>query len=136
MSKNKEELIKFGNNELIEKGNSDVVAELFATNYVVHAGGKDYKGHGFIKRWAKQLRSAIPDIRVLKEEFQVQTDDTIVWQRTLSGTHTEEMWGIRPSKQKAEWREMAISRFDGKKIIEEWVVSELLGELLSKPPRT
>ncbi len=71
MNKNKEELIKFGNNELIEKGSTDVITELFATNYVVHAEGKNYKGHGFIKRWAKQLRSAIPDIRVLKEEFQV-----------------------------------------------------------------
>ncbi|MDM8535833.1 ester cyclase [Desulfobacterales bacterium HSG17] len=136
MNKNKEELIKFGNNELLEKGSTDVITELFATNYVVHAEGKNYKGHGFIKRWVKQLRSAIPDIRVLKEEFQVQTDDTLVWQRTLSGTHIEEVWGIRPTKQKVEWREMVISRFDDKKIIEEWVVSELLGELLSKPPRT
>ncbi len=135
MSKTKEELIKFGNSELIEKGNSDVISELFESNYIVHAGGKDYKGHEFIKRWAKQLRSAIPDIQVIKEEFQIQTDDTIVWQRTLSGTHTAKMWGIRPTEKKIEWREMVVSRFDGEKITEEWVVSELLGELLSKPSR-
>jgi len=29
---------------------------------------------------------------------------------------------------------MAVSRFNGEKIVEEWVVSEMLGELLSKTP--
>jgi len=128
------ELIKVGNEALISKGNLDVIAQLFDNDYVVHSGGKDYKGHEFIKRWAKQLRSAIPDIQVKNVEFLIQSGNAIVWQRTLSGTHKTELMGIRPTNKKVVWKDMAVSRFNGEKIVEEWVVSEMLGELLSKTP--
>ncbi len=128
------ELIKVGNEALISKGNLDVIAQLFDNDYVVHSGGKDYKGHQFIEKWAKLLRSAIPDIQVKNVEFLIQSGNTIVWQRTLSGTHKTELMGIRPTNKKVVWKDMAVSRFNGEKIVEEWVVSEMLGELLSKTP--
>jgi len=131
---NKEEKIKIANKELIELGNIDVIAETFTTDYVAHNSRKDYEGHSFIKRWTKQLRTAIPDIRVVKVEFHIQTNDTIVWQRTLKGKHTTKIWGIKPSGRPIKWKEMIVSRFDSEKIAEEWVVSELVGELLSKTP--
>lgn len=77
--------------------------ELFSTDYIVHAGSKEYKGHEFIKRFINQLRSAIPDIRVVKVEFLAESSDTITWQRTLSGTHKANMMGIKPSNQKMIW---------------------------------
>jgi len=83
MDNNKEERIKFGNDELIGNGNLGVIDEIFATDYVVHAGGKNYKGHEFIKRWVRQLRLAIPDIQVAEVKFLIQTDETIAWQRSL-----------------------------------------------------
>ena len=134
MANSNEERIKFGNDEIIGKGNLDAVDEIFATDYVVHAGGKDYKGHDFIERFVGQLRSAIPDIQVVEVEFRIEAGDTIVWQRTLSGTHKAGMMGIPPTRQKVEWRDMVVTRFDGEKIAEEWTVSELAGQLLSKSP--
>ncbi len=136
MATNYEEVIKYGNSELFEKGNLNVVDEVFSTNYVVHSGGKDYKGHNFIKRIMGQLRSAILDIRVAAVEFRMQAGSNIAWQRTLCGVHKADMMGIPPTGRKVAWREMVISRFDGEKIAEEWMVSELAGELLSKSPRT
>jgi predicted ester cyclase len=133
MGNSKEERIKFGNEELIGNGNLGVIDEIFATDYAVHAGDKNYKGHGFIKRWARQLRLAIPDIQVAEVKFLIQKDETIAWQRSLKGTHKVAMSGIQPTEQKVEWSEMVVSRFDSDKIAEEWVVSELAGELLSKP---
>ncbi len=47
--KNKEGIIKSGNIELFEKGNLDIIKEIFSNNYVVHVGDKNYKGHEFIK---------------------------------------------------------------------------------------
>ncbi len=135
MDNSKEERIKFGNDELIGNGNLGVVDEIFATDYVVHAGDKNYKGHEFIRRWARQLRSAIPDIQVVEVKYLIQTDETIAWQRLLKGTHKAAMLGIQPTEQKVEWSEMVVSRFDKEKITEEWVVSELAGELLSQPSR-
>jgi predicted ester cyclase len=133
---NKEEQIKKSNDLLIDQGNLDAVEKFFTADYVAHAEDKDYYGHDFIKRFARQIRSAIPDISLLKVEFLVSTDNTITWQRTLHGTHKADMMGIPPSGKKVAWNEMVVSRFDGSKIAEEWVVSELAGQLLLKQPRT
>ncbi len=136
MAKSNEERIRFASDELLGKGNLGAVGEIFATDYVVHAGGKDHKGHEFVRRFVNLIRSAIPDLRVVEVALLIQAGDTIAWQRTLSGTHEAEMMGIPPTGQKVEWRDMAVSRFDGEKIAEEWAVSELAGELLLSFPRT
>ena len=135
MTNIKEERIKTANDALLEKGKLSIVDDIFVTDYVAHSGGNDYQGHEFIKRFINQLRTAVPDIRVVNVAFYLQMEDTIVWQRTLSGTHKADMMGAPSTNQKLEWREMVVSRFDGEKIAEEWVVSELAGEMLSKPPR-
>ena len=132
---NKEEQIKNSNYQLIEQGNLDAVDKFFSAEYVAHAGDKDYKGHDFIKRFDKQIRTALPDISVMKVEFLVNAGNTIAWQRTLHGTHKSNMMGIPPSEKKIIWNEMVVSRFEGDKITEEWVVSELAGQLLLKLPK-
>lgn len=134
MAKSNEEQVRFANDEILGKGNLSVVDKIFATDYVLHAGGKDHKGPGFVRRFAGQLRSAIPDIRVVEVTVLIQAGDTIVWQRTLSGTHEAELKGVPPTGQKVKWRDMVVTRFDGEKIAEEWGVSELAGELFSKFP--
>ncbi len=131
MAKSNEERVRFATDEILGKGNLDVVDEIFATDYVLHAGGKDHKGPEFVRRFAKLLRSAIPDLRVVEVALLIQAGDTIAWQRTLSGTHKAEMMGIPPTGQKVEWRDMVVTRFDGEKIAEEWGVSELAGQLFS-----
>jgi hypothetical protein len=42
MDKNKEEKIRYAIEELVEKGNLGIVDETFATDYVAHAGEKEY----------------------------------------------------------------------------------------------
>jgi steroid delta-isomerase-like uncharacterized protein len=134
MDKNKEGKIRHAVEELIEKGNLGIVDETFATDYVAHAGEKECRGHSFLKRFAKQLRTAIPDMRVVEVKFLAQDGNTIVWQRTFRGTHKVEMRGIPPSGKKVKWVDMVVTRFNNEKIAEEWVVSELMGELLLKVP--
>jgi len=95
MAKSNEERVRFANDEILGKGNLGVVDEIFATDYVVHAGGKDYKGHKFVRRFVGQLRSAIPNLRVVEVVLLIQAGDTIAWQRTLRGTHEGEMMGGR-----------------------------------------
>lgn len=105
-----------------------------ATDYVVHAGGKDHKGHAFVRRFVGLIRTAIPDLRVVEVAVRFHAGDTIVWKRTLSGTHEADMTGIPPSGKKVEWRDMVVTRFEGGKIAEEWTVSDLAGQLLLKLP--
>ena len=135
MAQSNAERVRFANDEIVGKGNLGIVDQIFATNYVVHAGGQDSKGAEIVRKFIGQLRSAIPDLRVVEVEIRLQAGDTIVWQRTLCGTHKADMMGIPATGQKVEWRDMMVTRFDGEKIAEEWMVSELAGQLLSKPPR-
>ena len=132
MARRHERRIRSANEQVLEQGDLAVVDAYFTTDYVVHAGEKDYKGHAFIKRWIKQLRAALPDLRVVNIAFLLSTGDSIVWQRTLSGTHKKALKGIPPSGRKVRWTEMMVSRFDGDKIAEEWSVSDLAGQLMLK----
>lgn len=134
MDKSREKRIRFANDEILEMGNLDIVKEVFAPDYIVHAGGKDYKGFKIIREFIGQLRSAIPDLRVVEIQFLTQAGENITWQRTLSGTHKEDMMGISPTHKKVKWREMVVTRFDNEMIAEEWTVSELAGQLLLKFP--
>jgi len=134
MAKNNEERVRLANDEILGKGNLAAVDQFFATDYVVHSGGQDYNGLDFIRNFARQLRSAIPDLRVVDVTYLIQAGDTIGWQRTLRGSHKSEMRGIPPSGKKVEWRDMMVTRFDGEKIAEEWAVSDLAGQLVLKLP--
>lgn len=134
MPQSQEDLVRFANAELLGKGNLAVVDDVFAGDYIVHTGGKEYKGHAFVKRFIGQIRSAMPDVRVVKVEVLMQAGDTIAWQRTLRGTHQADLMGIPASGQKVEWRDMLVSRFDGGKIAEEWAASELAGQLMLSLP--
>ncbi|KAA3658606.1 MAG: hypothetical protein DWQ10_10810 [Calditrichaeota bacterium] len=129
---NLKEQLETGNMEVIGKGNYDFIEELFTTDYIAHAGGKVYKGHEFIHRFIKLLRTAIPDIHVIKIEILAQSGNTVTWQRTLTGTHMADMMGAKATHQNLRWQDMMVSRFEGNKIAEEWTVSELAGEMLSK----
>ncbi|MDE0563194.1 ester cyclase [Exiguobacterium sp. B2(2022)] len=131
---NREEQIRFAAYQVIELGKMQVVPEVFATEYVAHAGERTYQGHAFIRRFSKQMKTAIPDVKVKKIEVLVQTENTVSWQRTLIGTHRENMLGIPASGKQVEWVDMVVSRFQEGLIVEEWVVSELMGELLVKQP--
>lgn len=135
MEKNKERKIRRAVEELFGKGNTEIIEEIFSTDYIAHSGKKEYRGHSFIKQFVKLLRTSIPDIRIVDIKFLAQNGNTIVWKRTMEGTHKAKMRGIPPSGQTVKWADMIVTRFKDEKIAEEWVVSELMGELLLKVSR-
>ncbi len=47
MAQNNEERIRFASDEIVTKHNLDLVVELFAADYVAHAGEAKYKGTSF-----------------------------------------------------------------------------------------
>ncbi len=129
---NKEQLIRYAADEFISKGNVDLIPIIFSTDYIAHAGEKSYQGHNFLKRWTKQIHTAIENLQIKNILILSQTEDTITWQRTLTGKHQNALRGIPPSGKIISWSEMVLSRFSKHKIVEEWVVSELAAELMLK----
>jgi len=118
--------------QLIGQGDLNIVDSAFSEQYIAHAGEKSYKGQKFIKQYTKQLKTAIPDLKLVKIEILSQNGQSITWQRTLSGTHKAGLRGIPASNKKVKWYEMLVSRFEQGKIIEEWIASDLAFQLMLK----
>ncbi len=129
---NKEKQLEFLATQLFEEGNLELIAIAFDENYVAHDGDKSYQGHKFIRQSINKLRLAIPDIKIHKIEFLSQTDDTITWQRTFIGTHKVNMQGIPASMKKVKWNDLVVTRFEGERIMEDWLVSTLAFQLMIK----
>lgn len=124
------------NNELIAKGNFDIIGTAFQSSYIAHNDSKTYSGHDFVKKWTKSLRSAISNLKVLEIKVLSENKNTITWQRRISGIHSGNFKAIPPSGKKITWNEILVSEIKDGKFQEEWVVSELAGKLLSYKPKS
>ena len=119
-------------NQLFEIGDMSLVNAFFDENYVAHAGEKTYNGHKFILGFVKQVRTAIPDIKLQKCKLLSENNDVLTVQKTFSGTHLSPLKGIPASGKKVKWYEISVVKFNNEKIIEEWVVSDLAAQLMLK----
>ncbi len=135
MSSKIDQYLTDANRALITDGDLDEIGKYFTADYVTRSGSKGGEGHEFVRKFIKRLRASLPDVKVEKVEVLNEADGVVTWQRTLSGTHRKAMQGIPPSEKKVKWTEMLVSRFDGDKIAEDCMVSELAGALMAKLPR-
>jgi len=129
---NHSDRIKYIATQLFEKGNLNLVESAFSEDYLAHAGEKSYQGIPFIKQFIKQLRTAIPDLKIVKMEILSLADQAVTWQIILSGTHKAPLKGIPASDKKVKWYEIVVSRFENDKIAEEWLNSDLALQLMLK----
>jgi predicted ester cyclase len=127
---NKTELIRKRVKQLFEQGDVEIVDSSFVDGYVAHDGDKKHSGQKFVKQFIGKLRLAIPDLKIEKIEFLSQTEETLTWQRSFSGTHKVELQGIPASMKKVKWNEIVVTRFEGEKIAEDWLVSNLALQLM------
>lgn len=123
-------LLRYCCPELIELGNLAIIPAAFTTDYIAHAGERIYRGHAFLEQYTRQIRQALPDIRLVALEVLARADDRITWQQSFRATHRVALRGIPPSGKEVKWSELVVSRFAGERIAEEWVASDLAGQLL------
>lgn len=116
--------------ELYINQNFDILEASFSEDYKAYAELKTYKGLKFIRQHLKRFHHSIKDIKVVKIDFLCEEVDKVTWQRTLKGKHVNNMQGIPASNKIIQWQEMVVSRFEDGKICEEWLVSDLAGQLL------
>ncbi len=116
--------------QLFECGNIELVDQVFAEAYIAHESSKEYRGREFVKQFIGKIRTAIPDIKIVKIEILAQSDNTITWQRTLCGTHKQKFQGIPASLKRITWNEIVVTKFEADMIAEEWIVSNLAFSLM------
>jgi predicted ester cyclase len=109
-------------------GNTDLIDQVFAANYVDHAlpAGIPPTREGF-KSMIPVLRTAFPDLEYTIED-QIAEGDRVAQRLRGRGTLKGEFMGMPPTGKTAEWEEMHIHRFDAEgKLIEHWDVTDEVG---------
>ena len=121
--------------EAWNKGNLDVVDELIASEYRLHATvpllplfggpvlleGTVLTPTERIKQSILLRRAAFPDWRASVERMVVEGDTVATLQRG-TGSHLGEYLGVPPTGKTATMTSMSIRRISGGMIVEEWLV--------------
>ncbi|REJ85761.1 MAG: hypothetical protein DWQ36_08260 [Acidobacteria bacterium] len=130
MGSSKSETIEAANRALLVDGDLDAVDQFFSDGYVAHVTGQDLRGgHAAIREVLQATRKAFPELEVTVEIL-LEGDDRVAWQRLHRGAHQAAYGGFPGSGREVVWRDLVVSRFDGDRIAEEWVVTDLAERLL------
>ena len=122
MSEENEALVRRYFEEIWNKGNLEVIDELFTTNFVRHGPvGTEGEVRGLegFKGLVSSYRSGLPDLRIPIEDL-IAEGDKVVTRWTARGTHRGELMGNAPTGNPATVRGILVDRISGGKIEEEW----------------
>ena len=108
----------------------DVLNDLFAAEAIISESGVPFPIRGPLcaKEGIGAACAAFPDVRVSIEDI-IAADDKVVVRWSCYGTHRGEMQGIPPTNRPMTMTGIAIYRFAGGKIVEEWMENNTLGML-------
>jgi steroid delta-isomerase-like uncharacterized protein len=102
-----------------------VIDEMYATDFVSH-GDEDIRGIKNVKKSTSEEFTAFPDLHFTIDDM-VAEGDKVAARITMTGTHKGEYMGAPPTNKKITIRAIAIERFAGGKIVEEWGMTDTLG---------
>jgi len=113
------------------------ITEMWARDCVVHAGGGLPEVHGTeaLTELIKAFRITFPDLLVTTEDV-VAHGDRIAARFTTRGTHLGHFMHLAPTGKQVEFAGFGLFRFAEGKIVEEWVLDDLLALMnqLGAPP--
>lgn len=126
-SNNKKIVCKYPE-EVISRGNLDLVDEIFADDYVQHnsAGSEPFHGPDDVKENASKLRTAFPDMDCMIEDL-IADGDKVVRRDKATGTHEGEFMGIEPTGEEIEVNGIHIHRIENGQIVETWAQTDVMG---------
>ncbi|PXY30434.1 ester cyclase [Prauserella sp. PE36] len=114
--------------ELWNRGNLDVCDELFAAHCSFHDPSFPIDGVAGMKQQVAELRQAQPDLHMDVHDVLVDGDLTCArW--TMGGTARNEFRGLPATGRSYVMTGMTFDKWEGDRIVEEWVNYDLLGAL-------
>jgi steroid delta-isomerase-like uncharacterized protein len=112
--------------EVINKGNVDVIEELYNPDYVDHSRPPGApEGLDGVRGIPTLFRGAFPDLH-FNIELMVGEGDLVATYVIGSGTHQGPFMGIPPTGKHARWGSMGFFRVADGKIVEHWGSPDLL----------
>ena len=109
--------------EVWDKGNVDLIDELFTTDFVRHgppAVEGEMRGPEGFKGLVSTYHAGSPDFQVTIDDM-IAEGDSVVSRWTVRGTHQRELMGNAPTGNQATFTGYLFDRIAGGKIEEEWV---------------
>jgi predicted ester cyclase len=111
-------------------GNWALLSEVVTENHVRHEPGGDIVGIGALSSAITALRVGFPDLHFDATVIPANDGGKTVTRRwVMTGTHEGVYAGIAPTGCAVESTGIAVSRFEGGKIAEEWISRDDLGLL-------
>ena len=111
--------------EIWNKGNVDLIDDLFADDFVGHFPGETLHGRRALVNQVNAHRSSFPDWTEEVEDTIADQDRVVVRFRSR-GTNLGEFLGKPPTGNHVEISEVAIFRLSNGKIVEQWVYPDML----------
>lgn len=115
--------------EVLNKGDLDVVDELYASEYFYTSpGAPALQGPEGFKQLVRMLRAAFPDLRFTPEEL-IAEGENVVSRWTGRGTHQGQFKGISPTGKRVTVSGIIIHRIANGKFVEDHEELDALGLL-------
>ena len=113
--------------EVVNKGNFDVVEELFHPDYVDHAAPPGAPaGLDGVRAIFSMFRTGFPDVKFTIDQM-VGEGSYVATLVHGEGTHTGQFIEFPPTGKHAQWRSVGFFRVQDGKIREHWGIPDLLG---------
>ena len=114
--------------EGFNQGNMAAYDEIYAPDYVDHTPYVAGQAPGLegAKEAYRAYRTAFPDGRLTIEDL-IAEGDRVVARMTFRGTHLGSFAAVPPTGRPVVMNEIAIQRFAGGKVVEEWHTEDDLG---------
>jgi steroid delta-isomerase-like uncharacterized protein len=112
--------------EAFNKGNTAVIDEVCADDFVAHDPLSGDEDRDASKASIEMYRSAFPDLHFTIDDA-FETEDRVVLRWTGEGTFENELMGLQPTHDRGHpVHGITIDRFEGGKIAESWTQWETL----------
>ena len=108
--------------EVWNKGRDSAIDELLAADGVAHGlaeDGQDLPGPSEFRKFYRQFRSGIPDIRITVDEV-IAEGNTTALRFTAVGTHSGDGLGIKATNRRVRVSGMCMMRWKDGMIVEGW----------------
>jgi steroid delta-isomerase-like uncharacterized protein len=107
--------------EIFNKGNIDIVGEIFAPDFIEHEQLPPGlpNGREGVKMMTTMLRSAFPDFKATIDDVLAEGDKVVI-RMTWSGTHKGEFMGIPATGKRVSFGVIDIIRIANGKVVEHW----------------
>jgi steroid delta-isomerase-like uncharacterized protein len=128
MSEQNKTLMRRAVEEVWNQGNVDLLEELVASDFIIHAPQAEIHGREGAKQYLAMLREAFPDIHFTIED-QFADGDRVMTRWIAHGTPKGAFQGIPPTNKQVRLAGTDIDRIANGKVVECWTSTDDVGLL-------